>query len=120
MTDSKKPPSPPPRNSAPPAGATLDDFLDALRAEIISRYAWAQDNTYNTCNTYNNAGPISPVLARFMRSVEDTCTGHKRTWNKDGPAADNAWRAIGGKGKPSYRALEALPRRVAPKISPHE
>jgi hypothetical protein len=44
-----------------------------------------------------------------MGGVRDTITGVGNNWCKDGDAADAAWKAIGGKGKPTYKALRALP-----------
>lgn len=75
---------------------TKQAFLNAYRALLVSTHAWAQDEA---------------KLNRFMASVEDTIKTHSRktSWSKDGKAAMMAWREIGGKGKPSYRALRALP-----------
>ena len=71
---------------------TKDGFATALQTELVTRYAWAQD---------------ADKLARFMASVRATLDGGM-TWNNDGDAALAAWRAIGGKGKPTYKALHAL------------
>jgi hypothetical protein len=73
---------------------TRTGFLVALRAELLKRYPWAQD---------------AMRLERFMSGVRDTITGVGNNWCKDGDAADAAWKAIGGKGKPTYKALRALP-----------
>ena len=43
-----------------------------------------------------------------MLSVRATLRGPVATWNFDGPATVAAWRAIGGKGKPTLKALRAL------------
>jgi hypothetical protein len=69
------------------------DFLEALRKEIRARYLWAADEVR---------------LSKFMLSAEHTIYGVANTWNKDGDAATAAWRAIGGKGKPTYKALREL------------
>ena len=68
-------------------------FLTAYRAELLARYPWAQD---------------AAKLHRFMESVEMSISGGAKTWNNDGEAVTAAWRAIGGKGKPTYKALCAL------------
>ena len=47
-------------------------------------------------------------LDRFMSSVRATLDG-ANTWNHDGDCCTAAWRAIGGKGKPTLRGLRALP-----------
>jgi hypothetical protein len=49
-------------------------------------------------------------LDNFMESVERTINSQTRcTWNVYGDAATAAWKFIGGKGKPTYKALRALP-----------
>ena len=74
---------------------TKTNFIAALRSELIKRYDW----------TKNEAR-----LNHFMEGVKDTIysRGDSR-WNKDGEASEAAWKAIGGKGKPTYKALRALP-----------
>lgn len=67
-------------------------FLATYRAELLARYDWA-------------ATPER--LERFMTSVAGTLAG-ANTWNHDGEAVTAAWRAIGGKGKPSKKALQSL------------
>ena len=69
-------------------------FLTFLRAEISARYAWAQDVA---------------KLDRFVSHMRETIHGDKNLVNLDGDAVTAAWRAIGGKGKPTYKALRALP-----------
>lgn len=73
---------------------TRQDFLTAYRAELLKTYPWAQD---------------SDRLARFMSGVEATLTGPRATWNHDGECVVSAWRAIGGKGKPTLKALRGMP-----------
>lgn len=72
---------------------TKKAFMTALENELTSRYTWARDEA---------------KLARFMASVSDTLTGKATSWNKNGDASEAAWRAIGQKGKPTYKALRAL------------
>lgn len=72
---------------------TKQAFLDAYRAELLARYPWAQDEA---------------KLGRFMSSVYATLRGSINHWNNDGEAVVAAWRKIGGKGKPTYKALRAL------------
>lgn len=69
-------------------------FISTYRAELIARFPWAQD---------------ADKLQRFMASVETTISTSAATWNHDGEAVTAAWRAIGGKGKPTLKALRALP-----------
>lgn len=81
-----------------PATVTRADWLAAYRAELIARYDWA-------------TAP-SARLARFLTSVEQTLAGEATTWNHDGVAVTAAWRALGGKGTPTLKALRALPVEV--------
>jgi hypothetical protein len=48
-------------------------------------------------------------LQSFLASVRNTLTGPRATWNHDGEWATAAWRSLGGKGKPTLKALRALP-----------
>lgn len=73
--------------------ATKSDFLAAYERELFLRYEWTKDE---------------PKMLRFMASVKATLTG-ANTWAHDGEAVVLAWRAIGGKGKPTLKALRALP-----------
>lgn len=69
-------------------------FLEAYEADLLSRYPWAAD---------------ADRRAKFMASVRSTLEGAgPATWNFDGPSTTVAWRAIGGKGKPTLEALRAL------------
>ncbi len=72
---------------------TKSKFLEAYEAELLANHAWAAD-----------AGR----RAKFMAGVRDTLTGHRASWNFDGPSTVAAWRAIGGKGKQSLKALRDL------------
>ena len=71
---------------------TRQNFVTAYRAELIARYEWTRD---------------IGKLDRFMLSVSDTLNG-ANTWNPEGEAVTAAWHAIGGKGKPTKKALRAL------------
>jgi hypothetical protein len=72
---------------------TKTQFLQAYMVELAKRYDWANDNER---------------LVRFIRSVQDTISTDAATWNHDGAAVSAAWRSIGGKGKPTLRALRGL------------
>ncbi len=72
---------------------TKDAFLTAYRAHLTATHAWAQDRTR---------------LHIFMDAVANTLNGPAATWNHDGDAVRAAWRDIGGKGKPTLKALRAL------------
>ena len=73
---------------------TKTAFIEYYKSEIVARYPWAQN---------------AEKLARFMSSVSGTLSGPVATWNHEGEAVTAAWRAIGNKGKPTLKALRALP-----------
>jgi hypothetical protein len=68
-------------------------FLKAYETRIVASHAWAKDTTR---------------LAIFMRAVSETLSGVSGSWDHRGGAAVEAWRDIGGKGKPTLKALRAL------------
>lgn len=70
---------------------TKEEFLTAYEACLLC-YTWAADPA---------------KLAKFMASVRATLDGAS-TWNHDGDAVNAAWKLVGGKGKPSLKALRAL------------
>lgn len=72
---------------------TKQSFLTTYRAKLLAAYPWAQN---------------AAKLHRFMESVETSINGGAKTWNHDGEAVTAAWREIGGKGKPTFKALLAL------------
>jgi hypothetical protein len=74
---------------------TKEQFLTAYREQLKATYAWARDD--------------AAKLERFMASVRNTISHGVSTWVHDGEAVTAAWRAIGGKGKPTLKALRALP-----------
>lgn len=67
-------------------------FLEAYRAALVALYPWASTPWR---------------LARFMRSVVETLDG-ANSWHHKSDAAKAAWRAIGGRGVPTLKALRAL------------
>jgi hypothetical protein len=71
---------------------TKQAFMDAYE-EAISTYPWTADEAKRT---------------RFLASVRATLAG-ATTWNFNGPSTTAAWQWIGGKGKPTLKALRALP-----------
>ena len=75
---------------------TKKAFMDAYRAALLKRYGggWAA-----------NAAQVD----RFMQGVANTLMTDYATWNFQGPTTDDAWKAIGGKGKPTLTKLRALP-----------
>ena len=77
----------------PAASAPVDAFLAAYRRELQSLYPWARDED---------------KLANFLQSARTTLTTKASVWNHDGPAVAAAWRAVGGKGTPTLKALRAL------------
>jgi hypothetical protein len=72
----------------------MQAFLRAYREALVARYDWAKD-------------PMK--LGIYMISVQRTLEG-ENTWNHAGEAVTEAWRAIGGTGKPTRKALRAMPR----------
>lgn len=73
---------------------TKNAFLAAYRKQLLARYPWAQDPAKR---------------ARYMASVAGSLLGAENTWHPAGEAVTAAWRDIGGKGKPSFKALRAMP-----------
>jgi hypothetical protein len=73
---------------------TKKQFLTAYRADLYVRYDWAKDTA---------------KLDRFMSSVERTITTVANTWNHDSDSARAVWRRAGLPGKPTLKALRALP-----------
>lgn len=71
---------------------TKTEFLSAYRAALPAAYPWAAD---------------AAKLHRFMESVETTLGGGN-TWNHDSEVAKQAYKAIGGIGRYSLKALRAL------------
>ena len=69
-------------------------FIKAYMGELKARYPWTSDLV---------------KFARFMESVTLTLRAGGNTWLPEGEAVNAAWKAIGGKGKPSLKALRALP-----------
>ena len=72
---------------------TKTSFLIEYKKELTSSYSWAQDEA---------------KLTRFLESCAQTINGPNNTWNHDGDCVTRAWKAIGGKGKPTLKALRAL------------
>jgi hypothetical protein len=69
-------------------------FVKAYMGEVRKRYAWASD-------------PVKFVA--FMRNVTLTLKTNQRVWIPEGEAVNAAWNEIGGKGKPTLKALRSLP-----------
>lgn len=75
---------------------TREQFIEAYRAQIIASYAWAKK---------------PEKLEKFMASMANTLTGEVTTWSHEGKSTEAAWKQIGGKGKPTLKALRALPSK---------
>lgn len=71
---------------------TKTQFMQAY-ASFVALYPWAKD---------------PQRLHAFLASCLATLRG-ANSWNHDGEACTAAWRSIGGKGKPTLKALRALP-----------
>jgi hypothetical protein len=78
---------------------TREAFLQAYRSALLDRYDWAHD---------------APNLDRFMASCEEVLAGNRDTrgWDYQHDACKAAWKAIGGKGRVTLKALRALPDDV--------
>ena len=63
---------------------------------------------YGTPPEAVGATPNHIILAKYRAALDAACTGGTGRVALDGPAVIAAWQAIGGKGKPTYKALEAL------------
>jgi hypothetical protein len=72
---------------------TKAEFISAYRNALVKRYDWAANDA---------------KLDRFMDNVSDTIHTPQSAWNHDGEAVTEAWRSIGGKGKPTLKALRGL------------
>lgn len=69
-------------------------FLAAYREKIVSTYTWGSD---------------PKRLESFMTEVVRTITpGQTGVWSHEGPTTTFAWQSIGGKGKPTLKALREL------------
>lgn len=73
---------------------TKTAFIVRYEQELVARYPWTKD---------------AAKLTRFIQTVADTLAGGAG-WQHEGDAVTAAWRAIGGKGKPTLKALRALPQ----------
>lgn len=72
---------------------TKTAFMAAYRKLLVEEYDWARDEI---------------LLDRFMDGVTRTLTTNYASWAHDSPMVTRAWRAIGGKGKATLKALRAL------------
>jgi hypothetical protein len=68
-------------------------FILKYRATLKATYDWAKDQD---------------KLDRFMTSVELTLYTSNATWNYDGEVVKSVWKSLGGKGKPTLKALRAM------------
>lgn len=82
---------------------TKKGFIDALREAMIDLYGqpqqtgiegWANDRSR---------------LEKFIERTSTTIRTNSNYVNIEGPAFVKAWQAIGGKGRPTYKALRSLP-----------
>lgn len=73
---------------------TRSQFLAMYREILPVEYPWARDPAR---------------LDRFMESVARTINTQAATWNHDSGVARKAFKAIGGTGPYSRKALRELP-----------
>ena len=69
-------------------------FLIKYRQKLSDTYFWAKDKV---------------KLDNFMKSVSTTLEGTDSLWDFHGDAVVAAWKEMGGKGKPTLKALRNLP-----------
>ena len=79
----------------PKVELTLDNFLSAYQAELLSRYSWAQND--------------AQMLTRVMTAARATITNGEKSWHLGGPAVERAWSSFGKRGQPSMQRLRELP-----------
>jgi hypothetical protein len=73
--------------------ATKNDFLDRLAVQL-DKYPWANDPAKRK---------------KYMDAAAETLFTSRNQCSIDGLAWLTAWRLCGFKGKPTYKALRALP-----------
>lgn len=73
---------------------TRAGFLAAYRALVLATYPWAHDKAR---------------LDKFMAAVRATICGDGIAWAWDGDVTKRVWKALGGTGKLTLKALRALP-----------
>jgi hypothetical protein len=73
---------------------TKQEFLAAYREHVVACHAWA-DN--------------AAKLAHFMKAVETTLYTERTAWAWDGTGTKIVWKDLGGKGRPTLKALRGLP-----------
>ena len=76
---------------------TKAGFLAAYRAALLEAYPWAKD---------------AERLEKFMDAARADLAGAAACVDWTGAAVLQVWRAIGGKGRPTRKALRALPDGV--------
>ena len=66
----------------------------AIYIDEVSRlYPWAQDEA---------------KLAKARNTIAQAIADKRNEWQIDGQAGLAAWRALGGKGKPTFKAIHSL------------
>lgn len=78
-----------------------EQFMDALRSELVARYGDA-----SKCLDGWAADPAK--LDKFMGRVAEMFARKAHLVNIDSPSFVAAWRALGNKGKPTYKGLFQL------------
>ena len=73
---------------------TKTAFLAAYEAQLPKVHAWAMD---------------PQRLENFMSAIRTYVRDNRRAWLWNSPSSQAAWRAIGCKGRISFKALCALP-----------
>lgn len=68
-------------------------FIDEYRKSLIKRYSWAKDEKR---------------LEAFIESCKEALAGRRSMWGYQGSAVDDAYRAAGGTGRISMKAIQNL------------
>lgn len=72
---------------------TKQAFLETYRYMLMTQYDWPLKD--------------AAKFDAFMDQVKATLEG-ANTWNHDSPVVAAAWKKLGGKGKPTKKALRNL------------
>jgi hypothetical protein len=73
---------------------TRSEFIKFYRVYVCMTYDWTND---------------AHRFEGFMAKVNETLTTDRTTWKWNDNGAKVAWKAIGGKGKLTLKALRAMP-----------
>ena len=81
---------------------------------MITREAFLVEYRKRLIAGFQGWTSVPGKLERFMDAVRETLEGPRSPWSFDGPVTVDTWRALGLPGRPSLKALRALPAEKAP------